>query len=169
MNRPYTICYLSTSADGHIDGDFWNCPAAAPALIDVKNRGAHGVIHVLTEDISDRYLHYLREKGISYIFCGGKELDPVLMMEKLSRLFGVKKAIISGGAYADWTLLSKGLIDEIKFMLLPVADGDPASHTLFKRMPGMESNPVALELVSAERTDGDGLMVTYRPKNIRGT
>lgn len=47
------------------------------------------------------------------------------MMEKVNRLFGVKKAIISGGAYADWTLLSRGLIDEIKFMLLPVVDEIP--------------------------------------------
>ena len=90
-----------------------------------------------------------------------------MMVEKLFSQFGIKNAIISGGAYADWTLLSHGLIDEIKVMLVPVVDGDPNSHTLFKRMDGEGSNPVALSFVSAEPVDGDGLMLTYKPKNTR--
>ncbi len=239
MNRPYTICYLNISMEGHIDGDFGRLPEAKPAteefrrrwlemhadatiyggvtmamfaagrvdalpkakktypredyaapcasgryyvaispdggiaysspVIDVRGRGVHGVIHVLTEDISDDYLAYLQHQGISYIFCGKERLDPVLMMEKLYSRFGIRRAIISGGAYADWTLLSHGLIDEIKVMLVPVVDGDSVSHTLFKRMEGEESAPVALSLVSAERVAGDGLMLTYKPKNVRGT
>lgn len=238
MNRPYTICYLSVSAEAHIDGDFGKLPEAGPgsavfrkrwldfhadAIVygantmalfaagfvkelpkartvyeredalfpcglgryyiaispkggiaydhnytpDVRGRGVHGIIHALTEDVSDDYIAYLREKQISYIFCGKEEFDPVLMMEKAYSLFGVKKAILSGGAYADWTLLAHGLIDEIQIMYLPVVDGDPNSHTLFRRMKHMASSPVALKLVSAEIVDGDGLLVTYRPKNIR--
>jgi len=134
---------------------------------DIKGRGVHGIIHVLTEDVSDDYLHYLRERQISYIFCGKTELDPVMMMEKVYSLFGVKKAIISGGAYADWTLLSHGLIDEIKTMYVPVVDGDPHSNTLFKRSEGMESHPVALKLGEVEPVEGDGLFITYYPKNAR--
>jgi len=151
--------YVAISPDGGIAYD--------SPTIDVRNRGVHGIIHVLTEDISDGYLEYLREHGISYIFCGKEKLDSVLMMEKLYDQFNLRKIIISGGAYADWTLLSHGLIDEIKVMLVPVVDGDPTSHTLFKRMEGEESNPVALTLVSAEQVEGDGLMLTYKPKNAR--
>lgn len=120
--------YVAISPDGGIAYD--------SPTIDVRNRGVQGIIHVLTENISDDYLEYLREHGISYIFCGKEIFDPVRMMEKLYSQFGIKKAIISGGAYADWTLLSHGLIDEIKVMLVPVVDGDPTSHTLFKRMEG---------------------------------
>ncbi len=151
--------YVAISPDGGIAYD--------SPTIEVRNRGVHGIIHVLTEDISDDYLEYLREHGISYIFCGKERLDPVLMMEKLYSKFNLRKAIISGGAYADWTLLSHGLIDEIKVMLLPVVDGDPHSNTLFKRMEDEESHPVALSFVSAEQVDGDGLMLTYKPKNAR--
>ena len=161
MTRPYTICYLNVSAKCHIDGGI-----VSPTL-EVRGRGVHGIIHVLTEDISNHYLEYLREQGISYIFCGKEKLDPVLMMEKLYSKFGIKKAIISGGAYADWTLLSHGLIDEIKTMLVPVVDGDPHSNTLFKRFERDESQPVALSLVDVERVEGDGLMITYKPKNVR--
>lgn len=135
--------------------------------IDQRGRGVHGVIHVLTEDVSDDYLDYLRQKQISYIFCGKERLDPVMMMEKIYSLFGVKKAIISGGAYADWTLLSQGLIDEIKTMFVPVVDGGPDSNTLFRRSAGMEDKPVALKLVGAEIVEGDGLLVTYLPKNAQ--
>lgn len=151
--------YVAISPDGGIAYD--------SPTIEVRNRGIHGIIHVLTEDISDDYIEYLRERGISYIFCGKEKLDPLLMMEKLYNKFGIKKAIISGGAYADWTLLSHGLIDEIKTMLVPVVDGGPHSNTLFKRLEGDESQPVALSLADVERVEGDGLMITYKPKNVR--
>ena len=240
MNRPYTICYLNCSADGHIDGEFmrseefniptgifrqkWldmnaDCtiygavtmaqfadgflrdkeplPAAdqiypredyiAPCdaskyflaintkgtvaydskYIDKRGRGKHGIIHVLTENISDDYLAYLRRMEISYIFCGKEKLDPIVMMEKAYSLFGIRKAIISGGAYADWTLLEKGLIDEMITMFNPVVDGNPTAHSIFLRSEGMTPATVGLKLVSAEPTEGDGLLVTYIPKNAR--
>lgn len=134
---------------------------------DIRGRGIHGIIHALTENISDDYLEYLRQKQISYIFCGKTEFEPVLMMEKAYSLFGIRKAILSGGAYADWTLLSYGLVDELKIMYLPVVDGDPSSHTIFRRMQGTDARPVALKLVATEVVDGDGLLVTYYPKNVR--
>ena len=240
MDRPYTICYLNCSADGHIDGEFmrseefavptgifrqkWldmdaDCtvygavtmaqfadgflkdkeplPPAdrtypredylAPCdahkyylaintrgtvaygsnYINARGRGRHGIIHVLTENISDDYLAYLRRKEISYIFCGREKLDPVLMMQKAYTLFGIRKAIISGGAYADWTLLEQGLIDEMITMFNPVVDGNPAAHGIFLRSEGMPPASVGLKLVSTEITEGDGLLVTYIPKNVR--
>ena len=134
---------------------------------DIRGRGIHGIIHALTENVSDDYLAYLREKRISYIFCGRETFDPVIMMRKAYELFGIQKAILSGGAYADWTLLSHGLIDEIQIMYLPVVDGDPRSNTLCRRMENEPPMPVALRLVDVQIVDGDGLLVTYKPKNIK--
>lgn len=134
--------------------------------IDKKGRGPHGVIHALTENAPDSYIAYLREKGISYVFCGEKEFDPEVLLCKLYEIFGIRKAILSGGAYADWTFLSHGLIDEITTMYLPCVDGGE-SHTLFKKTENDRTSPIALKLISAEKTEGDGLMVTYRPLNIR--
>ena len=203
MNKPYTVCYLNCSADGHIDGEFFHaeqtrrpleifrkrwldyqadaiiygavtmrmfaagkyqeerpaecCPdcadyrSQAPAekyyiaidpegtvaydspYIDVRGRGKHGVIHAVTAGTDVSYLKYLREHDISYIFCGDKAFDPVIMMNKVYELFGVRKAILSGGAYADWTMLSEGLIDELTLMFSPVIDGNPQAHSVFKR------------------------------------
>ena len=240
MDRPYTICYLNCSADGHIDGEFMRseefavptdifrrkwlemdadctvygavtmaqfadgflkdheplppadrhypredyiapCDAKKYYLavntkgtvaytsnyIEARGRGRHGIIHALTENISDEYLAYLRRKEISYIFCGRETLDPVVMMQKAYALFGLKKAIVSGGAYTDWTLLEKGLIDEITMMLNPVVDGNPSAHSVFLRSDGMLPTSVGLRFAGAEPTRGDGLLVTYIPKNIR--
>lgn len=152
--------YIAMDPEGRIAYDSNYMP-------DIRGRGVHGIIHVLTETVSDAYLEYLQNRKISYIFCGKEKLDPVMMMEKAYDLFGVKKAIVSGGAYADWTLLSHGLIDELQIMYLPVVDGDPRSNTLFRQMDGIEPSPVALELKNVEIVDGDGLLVTYKPKNIR--
>lgn len=127
--------------------------AASPSpALEVRGRIVYGIIHVLTEDISDDYPEYLREQGISYIFYGKEKLAPVLMMEKLYDKFGIKKTIISGGAYAYWTLLSRGLVDEIKTILVPVVDGKPQSNTLFKRLEDEEAQPVALSLADVERS-----------------
>lgn len=136
-------------------------------IASIRGRGIHGVIHALCETVSDDYLAYLQSKGISYLFCGKEAFDPVILMEKAYALFGIQKAILSGGAYADWTMLANGLIDEIQTMYLPVIDGDPHSHTLFRRMDHMASAPVALKLEQVEVVAGDGLLVTYRPKNVR--
>lgn len=133
--------------------------------IDKKGRGEHGIIHVLTEDVSDSYVAYLHRLGISYIFCGKKALEAGTMMDKLYRLFGIKKAIVSGGAYADWSLLEKGLIDEVILLLNPVVDGNPSAHPVFMRSPGMEAKAVGLELVEVEVVAGGGVFLTYRPKN----
>ena len=138
-----------------------------------KPPGAHSILLLIfsirydSETVSDDYLAYLQSKGISYLFCGKETFDPVILMEKAYTRFGIRKAILSGGAYADWTMLASGLIDEIQTMYLPVIDGDPHSHTLFRRMDGMESAPVALKLDHVEVVAGDGLLVTYRPKNAR--
>lgn len=154
-----TRYYIAISPDRHI--------AYPEKYIDQRGRGVHGIIHVLTENVSDGYLAYLRSREISYIFCGRTALDPVTMMEKAYSLFGIRKAILSGGAYADWALLSHGLIDEIQTMYLPVVDGGADSHTLFRQQERANDPPVALQLLSAEVVDGDGLLVTYRPKNRR--
>ena len=50
--------------------------------------GAH-IIEVVLEGVSDAYLAYLREVGVSYIFAGGEEMDILLALEKLRRLFGI--------------------------------------------------------------------------------
>src|SRR2546423_2207776 len=71
------------------------------------------LIEVLGEDMSDGYLEFLRERGISYIFGGkkGKELDLKLVLRKLREKFGVKKLMLEGGGETNGSFLNNGLID----------------------------------------------------------
>ena len=44
---------------------------------------------------------------------------------------------------------------------------DKKQQDIFLRSEGMPPASVGLKLVSAEITEGDGLLVTYIPKNVR--
>jgi hypothetical protein len=58
--------------------------------------GEH-VISLLTQQVSDDYLAHLQSKGVSYVFCGEKEIDLRVALDKLARKFKLKKLMIHGG------------------------------------------------------------------------
>jgi riboflavin biosynthesis pyrimidine reductase len=72
------------------------------------------VIELLTEQVSDAYLSYLQQQGVSYIFAGGKELDFKLALSQLGELFPIETIMLEGGGHINGSLLNEGLIDEIK-------------------------------------------------------
>ncbi len=61
------------------------------------NRVGDHIISVLTEKVSDAYLHYLRNMKVSYIFGGKETLDFRLVVEKLYALFGIDHLLLEGG------------------------------------------------------------------------
>ncbi len=78
------------------------------------------IIEVLCEDVSDAYLAYLRETGISYIFAGAHEMDVSLALEKLYSLFGIKKLLLEGGSVINGAFQQAGLIDELSLVVAPL-------------------------------------------------
>lgn len=103
------------------------------SYIEKKGRPKAHIIEALTDKVSDAYLSYLRGLGISYIFAGEETLDCRLVVEKLYRLFGIEKIMISGGGYANWSFLQEGLIDELSLIIAPFAEGNPNVVTVFER------------------------------------
>ena len=86
------------------------------------------IIEVLTEDVDDRYLGYLKEKKISYIFAGKEELDVSLSLEKLYRYFGIEKMLLEGGSIINGAFLNAGMVDELSLVqtfLIGDKDGLP--------------------------------------------
>lgn len=135
-------------------------------IIEKKGRPRAHIIQVLTEQVSDRYIAYLREKDISYIFAGADRLDCAVMVKKLKSLFGVQRLMLAGGGVMDWSFAQEGLIDELSIVLAPVADGDRAGASLFERAGFYEKeHPTAFSLLSAEQRDGGVLWLRYRKKN----
>ena len=132
----------------------------------VSHRGnppAH-VIEVLTEDVDDGYLSYLRERNISYIFAGERILDLPLALSKLKTLFGIEKILLTGGGQMNWSFLQAGCLDELNIVVLPMVDGNTQAAGLFDRPDG-DFAPVGFALAGVEKLPGDGLLLKYVPNN----
>ncbi|MGI4744308.1 MAG: RibD family protein [Janthinobacterium lividum] len=96
--------------------------------------GEH-LIAVLTEQVPDEYLAYLRRLGISYVFGGTDTLDFAQVLDKLARLFPIQTILLEGGGHLNGSLLKAGLVDELSLLHYPIVDGDPASATVFEQGP----------------------------------
>ncbi len=82
------------------------------------------VIEVLTQQVKDEYLAFLRKRNVSYIICGEEEIDVSLMLEKLNTLFGIEKLMLEGGGKTNTLFFNADAIDEISIVLCPkMSDG----------------------------------------------
>jgi 2,5-diamino-6-(ribosylamino)-4(3H)-pyrimidinone 5'-phosphate reductase len=122
------------------------------------------LIEILTEDVPDSYLAFLRERGISYLFAGKRanDVDLALALEKLRTKFGVKKLMLEGGGETNGSFLREGLVDELSLLLTPVADGQPGEPALFDVEGAHHRKAMAkLRLKSVRRAAADMLWIRY--------
>jgi riboflavin biosynthesis pyrimidine reductase len=119
------------------------------------------VVTVLTEQISDRYLAFLRRKGVSYLFGGKRRIDLPTVLRKLRGRFGIRRLLLEGGGKINGSFLAADLIDELSILVVPVADGGTATPTLLDAVEG--PGPARrLRLLRVERRSGDLLWTRYR-------
>jgi riboflavin biosynthesis pyrimidine reductase len=118
------------------------------------------VITVLTEQVTDRYLAFLRAQGVSYLFGGKKRIDLRTVLEKLRARFGIRRLLLEGGGKINGSFLAAGVVDELSLLIAPVADGSIGTPTLFDAKVG--AGPAQpLKLLSVERRPGDLLWARY--------
>jgi len=121
------------------------------------------IISVLTESVPVQYLAYLQKTGISYIFGGKKEIDFKLVLEKLAKLFPIKILLLEGGGHLNGSLLNEGLIDELSFLHMPVADGTPETPTLFEVSMELKQAPAShLKLLAVKQLKDDVIWLRYK-------
>lgn len=133
-----------------------------------KGRAEAHVIEILTEAVSLSYRAYLRKRGVSYILAGKTELDCKVAMEKLYRLFHIKKLLICGGGVVDWRFLHAGMVDELSMVLSPVTDGSCGGAAVFTQIPGVsDGSPIEFTLKAVERIGDSGLYLNYLAKNAK--
>lgn len=129
--------------------------------IEKKGRPKAHVIEVLTEQVSDDYLAYLRSFGISYIFAGKEGLNCTLALQKLKNSFHIGRLMAAGGGLMNASLLQEGLIDELSLVVSPLVDGGKAA-SIFDRAAFLpEQGATAFTLQSVERLEGNGLWLRY--------
>jgi len=121
------------------------------------------VVAILSERVSDDYLEFLRQRGVSYVLAGAREVDLALALTKCRRRFGVQTLMLEGGGKIDGGVLRAGLIDEVSLLVAPVADGRMGMAALFDvDADGFAPNALVLEQV--ERRAGDIVWLRYRVK-----
>ena len=116
------------------------------------------IIEVLCEKTTDEYLAYLRSIGVSYIFAGKEDMKVSVAVEKLYKIFGIKKLMLEGGSIINGAFQREGLIDELSLVQAPIVAGDEGLPLFFN------SNMESYELAEC-RNCGDGVMWTRYVRN----
>lgn len=110
------------------------------------------IIEVLTEQVDERYLGYLEEMEIPYIFAGETEIDVELALFKLKNIIGCERLLLEGGSIINGAFQRADAIDELSLVVAPVV-ADKHDKPLF-----MDSTLSDFELVSAESIKGNVVM-----------
>jgi riboflavin biosynthesis pyrimidine reductase len=124
--------------------------------------GDHVVV-LVTDRVSDDYLAHLQSAGISYLFCGKKEIDLHIALQKLGKVFKLRKLMLQGGGKFNGAMLKAGLVDEISHLTVPVADGGLGISSFFD-IPGEPPKKAAatLRLLSHKQLRGGVIWARYK-------
>jgi riboflavin biosynthesis pyrimidine reductase len=121
------------------------------------------VVAVLLEDVSDSYLGYLQQVGVSYIFAGKDEVVFSTALNQLYDVFGIKTMMLEGGGNINGSLLSEGLIDEVSLLIVPLADGSAGAATVFDMSKAAQTATAReLKLISSKQLSDDVLWLKYK-------
>ena len=114
-------------------------------------------LEVLSDEVSNEYLHYCQEKRISYIFAGKNKIDIRTSLVKLKKLCGIDKMVLEGGPTLDGAFISDDLIDAISIIITPCTG--EGGETLFK-----PSKYVEFKLIEFEELSNSNIWLHYVKK-----
>ena len=115
------------------------------------------IIEIVSEQVDKRYLTYLKEIGVSYIFAGNSEnIEIEKALIKLKKHFGINTLLLEGGSITNGAFERKGLIDEISLVVPPVVAGDEG-YPLFYNGKGL-----TLEQIEAKEYENSVEVLRYK-------
>jgi riboflavin biosynthesis pyrimidine reductase len=125
--------------------------------------GGDHVVLLVTNRVSNDYLAHLQAAGVSYLFCGKKEINLHVALQKLGGAFKLRKLMLQGGGKFNGAMLKAGLVDEISHLTVPVADGGAGVSSFFD-IPGEAPAKAAatLRLLSHKQLPGGVIWARYR-------
>ena len=88
------------------------------------------IIEVLSKNVDERYLGYLEEMEIPYIFAGEDKIDVELALFKLKNLVGIDTLLLEGGSIINGAFQRADAIDELSLVVAPVV-ADKTDKPLF--------------------------------------
>lgn len=116
-------------------------------------------VSVLTEGVSDAYLAFLREQGVSYVFGGKKSVNLARVLEKLNAHLGIETLLLEGGGKINGAFLEAGVVDELSLIVAPIADGTVGTASVFDAGPRGALR--ALQLRSVKQLQGGLAWLRY--------
>jgi 2,5-diamino-6-(ribosylamino)-4(3H)-pyrimidinone 5'-phosphate reductase len=124
--------------------------------------GDHVVV-LVSQRVSNDYLAHLQDARVSYLFCGARNVDVKLALDKIRRVLGIRRLMLEGGGTFNGEVLHAGLVDEISQVVVPVVDGGRGVTTIFD-IPGdpPRKAAAALRLKSHRRLPGGVMWFRYR-------
>ena len=128
---------------------------------DTSDIDGDHVVAVLSERVSDEYLAFLRDRGVSYLLAGAREVDLAAALEKIAAGFGVRTLMLEGGGRINGGMLRAGLVDEVSVLVAPVVDGRMGTPALFD-FDEDDAPRYRLALDAVERRADDVLWLRYR-------
>jgi len=81
------------------------------------------IVAVLSEQADDRYLAYLQEMGVSYLFAGKEQIDIPVALAKLHSVFGCRCLLLEGGSLINGAFLRADAVDELSLVMAPLVAG----------------------------------------------
>ena len=121
------------------------------------------LIVITSEQAGKRYLSYLDERNISWIACGGKQIDLAKAVEILNKEFGVDRMGIVGGGSINAGFLDADLLDEGSMLYAPAIDGRGGMKAAFDSLP-MDREPFILKLKEVRQYDNGCVWMRYTTK-----
>lgn len=74
------------------------------------------LVYVLTKQVDRRFITYLDDMNLSYMFCGDNDLDIDVFLSKLGDL-GIDTFVLCGGAEINAAFLNGDYVDEISLVI----------------------------------------------------
>ena len=133
--------------------EWMNCPE------EVGKIPSHAV-EILLENVSNEYLHFLREKEISYFFAGKEEFDFELALKKMKNLFNVNTVILGGGPTINGIFFEKNLCDEVNLFIIPCSGDNECDQGIF----GKGGKFVEFDLIDIKKFDKGIVLLKYKRK-----
>lgn len=123
------------------------------------------IVEVLTEQASNAYKHFLREKEISYIITGQEGINFEVMLDKFYHLLDIQRMMVGGGGTLNWSFIQNGLADEVSMILAPIANADPEGHCFFvAKEPYSTIRETAFQLKAVDELENGTLWIRYTVK-----
>ena len=116
------------------------------------------IIEILTHQVDKRYLTYLQDKGISYLFGGKDKINVKETLLKLQKHFNINKILLEGGSIVNGAFMEENLIDELSLVIEPIT-GNTLDKPLF-----IKSNMTEFKLKEIKKYDNDIIWLNYIKK-----